>query len=468
MNIRKLFCTILVYSISILYTQTAYTNSNNATTNKNTHIVSVLEEDTDLKNIEAISQGIVDDIIKTIPLNILKNSIVLVPTVAYSTNGIPVSTVFDSVFTDALIGTLTKDGIPVAPYQNKNTIFSEYKIALQKALNFKAQMEKKNTNQKLALHNEVLERESNIQMSETTIASLYEKKSRLDKDLANAIQAKNALTKKYQDNQYQESLIRNRLVSLPQEIKNLQDEINQLKTAHEKTIVELNNARKVKEKVEIILSTTGTPITEVNDIETKKRQQYVQQSIQIIKDKQDMIDKIRSAIEQRERSIIEKNNELLQAKVKMNTPNDNNTVTIALAQSDARIKALEQLSVADLQELEKQRISIQNEKKSITQLELKIKNLDKVYNTALPKLYEIKIAYSNVESVLFITAEVASGLYNSTVYLAKHMARITPYTAMLLHQNPLALKEYKVRSVVIPKPKEAENKDILLKEKGIH
>lgn len=453
MRIRKLF-TLFVCGISILYTSSAYTKTivHEADT-------FILQKNTDLNNIEDISRDIFKDITRKIPLNMLKESTIFIPEVTYTSNNIPVQTVFDTVFTQALIATFVNNGVSIASSAEKKKILIEYENLLQKKLEEKADIEKKTAQEIKQLQSEVIEKKASIIFMERELNDAQTAQKQHQKHLFNAKRANTSLLSRHEANKAKENQNTSDIRLLEKTIISLEKEIDTLTSALIKLNKELDEHNKAQENAQ---STT----------ENKESNNIAKENIVLNtrEDNERMKEKITIAIEERKnkiaehiRSIEDKRTE--STRLQAQSP----TMVIAIAQSKANIYNLESEYNERAKKIASYMEDIKKETKLVHSLENKIIALTNMNNIPLPNVYEVHISYTNAESVLFITAEVSSGLYHNTVYLAKYTARVSPYTAMLLQQQPLSIKSYSVRSATVQKPKSIQTQPVTISnERGLH
>ena len=453
MHISKLFI-LVVCSISILHIHPVYSKS------KNESERSILEESTDLRNIQEITQGLFQDIIQNIPIHLLKESIVFIPQVKYTSNNISIRTVFDSVFTQTLIATFTKHGVPIASYADKKKILVEYEKSLQQKLQEKNQIEKKITEEIQTLQTEIIEKKQHILFIERELENTQQLQKEQYKIMINTKNASRSLIDNYEKSSTREAQYSSDIYSLEDKNSHLQKEINSLTSALTKINQEIDTLYNTKKE------TSNSEEEEKND--TQKQNDNDKTNEDLLREKESLRSKIKVAIESREKQISEINTEISQKKAEISRIQEKNpTIKTGIEQSKARILELEKDYNSRAQEIDRQRQNIQKEKTIIHSLESKIIALKNMNTVLLPKIYEIKISYSNAESVLFITAEVSSGMHNNIIYLSQHVTRMTPYTAMLLQQEPLYVKPYTIRSVIIQKPKSQQPRTIS-NERGLH
>lgn len=465
MYIRRLLM-LFVCGISILYTHTGHTQAVEKISG-----LSALQEDTDLRNIEDISQGILYDIEQQLPKNALKESTVFVPQVQYSSNTIPIKTVFDTVFTQALQSQFTKHGIAIASYNNKERIVHDYSIRLKDALKEKALFEKKNAEEIKGLRNDIVLGKQDLLILKRELEEYTKEYNERYKEVLNSKQANESLIIRHREHNAREENLNTEVSSLENTLKTLQSEMDILQRGEARTIAEIKKAEQIKDNVSPVFSIDGTPITEKNSIEEKDRERYINQSKAVVSAKKLQLQKIRIALQERTSKISDIHKRLFHIHNELTAmKHTTSTLNLAVEQSNARVSYLEKELGKKATDIAIQEEKIRQSEQNIYALESKIIALQQSNPIKLPTLYEIKISYSTVESVLFITAEVSSGIHNTTVYLSKYTARVTPYTAMLLQQEPISLKKYNVRSVSIPKPNEKHSTKIqtIANEKGIH
>ena len=439
MSIRNILM-ILVCGISILYTQPAYTKVSSIDR-------SILEDNTDLKNIEDITQGIFKNITQKIPVHILKESIIFIPDVRYTSNSIFVQTVFDSVFTQTLIATFTKHGVSVAPYSEKKKLLVEYEKSLQQKLQEKSQVEKKTAEEIRNLQVEIGERKRNISLLENKLKETEETQKKYHQTVLNTKNASRSLLVRYEEDIARETQYISDIYELKKKSASLQKEIDLLNISLFKINQQIQRENHTQETIQF---------TSLDTIEKSTQDTPI------------MLEKIQMEIKERTQKLKEINSEITYKTAELTTIQEQKpTMIMAIEQSKTRILELEMEYNLRTQNIELYTKDIQKENDIVYSLESKVIALKGLNPVALPKVYEIQISYSNAESVLFITSEVFSGLHNTTVFLSQDRTHMTPYTATLLQQRPISVKPYTIRSVTVQKPKVAKPITVS-NERGVH